>query len=501
MTISTKEALYPNTDYLDAKTKNAVESISASFASVLEQNTASPSETAGVQNDEGARVEQASAPEMDSNDAYDRYRYRDNDVEHADNVSADTVSEESKDLTLPEEVAGFSDDVVEQIAQQLAIPKEEVVAALEEMDLSALDLLDPQKLAQVVVQLEGLSDSSEVLLSSEFQSLMTEIASAGQQLARELGMKPEELEAHAQEWKQLEKLPEPLEAETVATGDDSLQGGLQNAQAMADAATEAGLESEKGPVTETDAKAVSEEPKVTVLDKRTAEAETKQDNGGFSSEESFGQSDFSSQKRPNGPDNTQTAFRSETPTVPENTVIPESTFVPETPVVSEVPESTASYSAVDTLNLIEQIAEQAKITLATDSTSIEMQLNPENLGRIYLNVSEKEGVVHAQLIAQNDAVREALETSLATLRENLNQAGVKVDAIEVTVSSHAFERNLEQGAESDARQGENQEQQVQGRRRNLRMDALDELSGLMTKEEQLVAQIMRENGNSVDFTA
>lgn len=489
MTISTKEALYPNTDFFDAKTKSAVESLSASFASVLGQNATNPSEPADVQTDEGARVDNASTPEMDCNDAYDRYRYRDNDVEHAD-----TVSEEPEDLTLPDEVVSFSDDVVEQIAQQLAIPKEDVVAALEEMDLSALDLLDPQKLAQVVVQLEGLSDSSEVLFSSEFQSLMTEIASTGQKLSRELGMKPEELEAHAQEWKQLEKLPEPLEAETtiaetVATGDDPLQGRLQNAEAVTETAPEAGVENEKKPVTETDAKAVTDEPKVTVLDRRTSEAETKPDNGGFSSKESFGQNDFSSQSKSQGPDTVQTAFG------------PETSVVPETPVVSETPENSVSYSAVDTLDLIEQIAEQAKITLATDSTSIEMQLNPENLGKIYLNVSEKEGIVHAQLIAQNDAVREALETSLATLRENLNQAGVKVDAIEVTVSSHAFERNLEQGTESDARQGENQEQQVQGRRRNLRMDALDELSGLMTKEEQLVAQIMRENGNSVDFTA
>ena len=30
---------------------------------------------------------------------------------------------------------------------------------------------------------------------------------------------------------------------------------------------------------------------------------------------------------------------------------------------------------------------------------------------------------------------------------------------------------------------------------------LDELSGLMSEEEMLVAKIMRDNGNSVDFTA
>lgn len=71
---------------------------------------------------------------------------------------------------------------------------------------------------------------------------------------------------------------------------------------------------------------------------------------------------------------------------------------------------------------------------------MEMQLNPENLGKVYVNISSKEGVIHAQLAASNEAVRAALETQVADLRQNLNQAGVKVDAVEVTVASHEFER-------------------------------------------------------------
>ena len=32
------------------------------------------------------------------------------------------------------------------------------------------------------------------------------------------------------------------------------------------------------------------------------------------------------------------------------------------------------------------------------------------------------------------------------------------------------------------------------------MSSLDELTGVMTEEESLVAQMMRDNGNSVDMT-
>ena len=41
---------------------------------------------------------------------------------------------------------------------------------------------------------------------------------------------------------------------------------------------------------------------------------------------------------------------------------------------------------------------------------MEMQLNPENLGKVYVNISSKEGMIHAQLAASNEApgIRKAL---------------------------------------------------------------------------------------------
>jgi flagellar hook-length control protein FliK len=163
--------------------------------------------------------------------------------------------------------------------------------------------------------------------------------------------------------------------------------------------------------------------------------------------------------------------------------------------------SETSYISVDTMDLLEQVAEQIRVNVSQGTSSMEMQLNPENLGKVYVNISSKEGMIHAQLAASNEAVRAALETQVADLRQNLNQAGVKVDAIEVTVASHEFEKNLEQNQENEKQQGERQQEQSGGRRRNLNLSSLDGLSGLMTEEETLAAQMMRENGNSMDVTA
>ena len=153
------------------------------------------------------------------------------------------------------------------------------------------------------------------------------------------------------------------------------------------------------------------------------------------------------------------------------------------------------------MQIIEQIAKQVRVTVSAAATSMEMQLNPENLGKIYLNITEKEGAVRAQLAAQNQTVKEALETQVAELRQSLSQQGIKVDAIEVTVASHEFEQNLEENARQEEQMREQMQQSGKQTRRSLNLSELDELSGLMTEEEQLVAQIMRDNGNQVDLTA
>ena len=87
------------------------------------------------------------------------------------------------------------------------------------------------------------------------------------------------------------------------------------------------------------------------------------------------------------------------------------------------------------------------------------------------------------------------------MRQSLHQQGIKVDAIEVTVATHEFEQNLEQNAKQDEQMQKQQEEARPQMRRNLTLNDLDGLTGLMTEEEQLAARIMQENGNQVDLTA
>ena len=159
-----------------------------------------------------------------------------------------------------------------------------------------------------------------------------------------------------------------------------------------------------------------------------------------------------------------------------------------------------STSYVDANELMQQVVDFAKLHVKEDTTSLEMQLNPEKLGKLMIHVSEKAGEVTAEIKTQNEVVKEALESQIATLKTSLEGQGVKVNAVEITVASHAFEENLDKQADAGTEQNKEQEHaQNQSTRKNLIVSELDDLTGLLSEEEMLVAQIMKDHGNSVDM--
>ena len=155
-------------------------------------------------------------------------------------------------------------------------------------------------------------------------------------------------------------------------------------------------------------------------------------------------------------------------------------------------------SRIDTTDIIRQIVDSISISNTTEESAIELQLTPESLGRMYINVSQKNSEITARIAVSNEAVKEALQTQMVNLKEALNNSGIRVNEVEITVASHEFERNLEQGAANDSRQQEstNSYNGSSSSDRGIDSDMMQERA-----DERLVTQIMRDNGNSVDFTA
>ena len=131
---------------------------------------------------------------------------------------------------------------------------------------------------------------------------------------------------------------------------------------------------------------------------------------------------------------------------------------------------------------------------------MEMTLNPEGLGKIYLEVTQKGNDIVAKIFTENDAVKQALESQMANLKLEMNQSSTKVTSIEVSVGTHEFERNLEEDARNQQQRNE-QEDRSRKQTRGINLNSLDELSGLMSDEDALIAQMMIDNGNTLDYQA
>ncbi|MBO6215323.1 MAG: flagellar hook-length control protein FliK [Lachnospiraceae bacterium] len=162
-----------------------------------------------------------------------------------------------------------------------------------------------------------------------------------------------------------------------------------------------------------------------------------------------------------------------------------------------------SYTSIDTREVISQIVTQARTTISETVTQMEMMLNPENLGRMILQVTQQEGMITARFIAQSEGVKEALQMQMELLRESLNNAGVKIDAVEVSTGTHEFERNLDEGMSGSANEQSESGREGEGRqsRRNINFNDPDQLGGVMSEEEALVASMMRDQGNTMNVTA
>ncbi len=130
------------------------------------------------------------------------------------------------------------------------------------------------------------------------------------------------------------------------------------------------------------------------------------------------------------------------------------------------------------------------MVIRPEQTSMEMQLNPEHLGKVNLNITSKNGVMTAQFLTQTQVAKEAIESQVQILRETLEQQGLKVEAIEVNVSEYAFQKN------GESAEKESQQQEKSKRRQILHID-----DTTAQEEQEQIEQVVDLTGSNVNYTA
>jgi flagellar hook-length control protein FliK len=153
------------------------------------------------------------------------------------------------------------------------------------------------------------------------------------------------------------------------------------------------------------------------------------------------------------------------------------------------------FSAGQTESIVRQVIEQIKVTARENFSSIEINLNPENRGKVGISVASKNGVLTAQISVETEAAKNAIESQMAVLKESFNEQGIKIEDVEITLASHQFERNNE----SESRR--NDEQKARKTTRRIRLEDIDALGKDEQEQEAREEQNRILMGNTINYSA
>ena len=365
-------------------------------------------------------------------------------------------------------VEEFAKEVQQEVKELLGVDDAQLEAAMKELGLTYQDLMDPVNLANLVMNLTGEEDQLGLLMNADFQELMQNVEVLSKNLLQELGMTPQEaaevfaqLEQNAAQI--TEEVPQQMQEVTDTQADVLKVQQTDDVQITEQKSQVTGLTETNAAATES----IESDGNVQNVEEPVSQ-EVRVENDQTASQQE-GQQEEAPENSMTTEDDASLLQQNDTT---EKSIFTEHTFQQtvqtiRTDNITAAPTTAVPQNVVfNTLDVIRQVSEFTRVMYQGDTTSMEMQLNPENLGKIYVQVTAKEGVVTAHLAVQNEIVKEALENQTIQLRENMNQQGIKVEAVEVTIASHEFERNLEQNQQGSA-QDEQREQASKSPRRNI----------------------------------
>lgn len=418
----------------------------------------------------------------------------------SDNVS-DVNSGNSVNSLNQKSIDKVNEKIADEVKDVLGIDDDTFANAMTALGLSPLDLLESNNLAKLVLFVNGSSDFTDLLTDENMLNQLNELSDILGNLNWEdlTGMSKSDF---------LEGV-EDFNAKTQTESDVFTEDAPDLAQDTAVDAADSGNTSENVSAEEESAantNNVSTEKKSaqgeTTVNTSDNSSDTKVEVSVTKSEESSSQqSSYSSQSEDDMSEVTHDQTISEDDVTTDNQHTVRNDFIQnlnqavnDTVQVAK-PESVRMQQMVDIVN---QVVERIKVSIGTESTSMEMQLNPEHLGKLLLNVSSKNGVMTAVFSVQSEEARAALESQMYTLRENLELRELKVDAVEVNVSDFDFSHSDQQTMNGDQSKADN------GNGRQMKFEFDDESSEEAVSNEEKEAvrkQVMRDNGSQIDFTA
>jgi flagellar hook-length control protein FliK len=334
----------------------------------------------------------------------DKQAFKTYDSNRPDDKSIDTSKTlgklvEDKDapedeMVLSEQVIAVLSQIQNAIMDLLKLTPEEMEQMMSDLDMDLSDLSESQAILQLVMANNAITDPTEVLLDEDladtFQAILSIVNEHQKDLPSELSKDQIKmiLMEDSQDLAETDDMVEPILSQNNESND--VKNTNESQQFNSD---KIDISNNTRPVVETT---------------RSDQADTKDSKEGFNETEGF------------------EAFIEKLTTNYDN------------PFVEITGDNLRQYEISE---IAKQIIEEIRVAINPKQTSMELQLNPEHLGKVNLTLSSKEGLMSAHFVVENDLAKEAVESQMFILKETLDQQGIKVETIEVTVASYTFDQN------------------------------------------------------------
>lgn len=416
--------------------KSSFTNVMAANHSMNQQNFTETSHSQSVKNVKG-KLEQGTSPAKQIHQPDTKH------TQEMDSAKADKTTFLHGDGSFDkQEALDQLDSLKEEIAGILDISEEELEKFMAESGMTLADLLNPSVLQQLLLNVNGETDNTALLTNETLCNQLTELLHV------------------VEDFKQANDIAELTQALESMTEQD-FSKVLEGVNQVSDSESKVDVQEESKD------NIVSQEkvPEITVEKKEVSNEEEKSFHDSHSEDES----DYQNATLNQFVQNLSNAAGE---------------------VAQTEMESLAKLEQMQ--EIVNQVVEKIKVTLAPDTTSMEMQLNPESLGRVNVAVVAKNGEMTATFTVENQIAKEALESQMTTLKENLNEQGIKVDAIEVTVAEHGLSQD-----EFSNQSGQNFQNETKRRKQSTNLKRVNDSE---EEAEEDTVQTISSNG-TVDFTA
>ena len=362
-----------------------------------------------------------------------------------------------KDEPTDEQLAAALEEVVSEIKEfiqeKFNVTSEELESIMSDLGMTDMNLLETSPLTELVKKLEGITNLQDVLTNPNFKDDLKELLNQVEEIKTQV-----------------------LEGEKVTVDENFL------VKEEVEIKPQDNVEDTEMPVVEEDVINDVEVEEPQVQEEEQAVAPEKQETQEVVQNETSTNSDTKQEFKQN---ESKMEMKDSSDTVNINAVRPEDFAARLTEDLS------ARVGERQAITIVRQVVEQISMQTKQGMTTMELQLYPAHLGRVTVQLVSKDGNITAQITAETEAAKNALETQLTLLKENLNNQGLKIESVEVTIASHAFEQNM---------QGEKQHEEQSGSK-NRGKRALNILNESIVAENEPQPEIMDIMGNTVSYSA